>query len=119
MPPRSRHSPVARSDAAPRPVPGAVLAAQGISAWMGPASLPLWIDDPEWRFFATADSSAATRAGLRTRPLAETLADALAFENQRTGPRPAGLSDDEQRALRASLAASSRAQLRGATGKSG
>ncbi len=97
---------VAHSDVAARPVPAAVLAAQGISAWMGSPSLPLWIDDPEWRFFATADSSAAIRAGLRTRPLEDTLADALAFENLRTGPRPAGLSDDEERALRAALAAS-------------
>ena len=39
------------------PVAREVLAELGIGAWMGPASLPLWIDDGEWRGFATMDTS--------------------------------------------------------------
>ena len=67
---------------------------------MGPASLPLWIDDVEWRGFATMDTSRARAAGLVTRPLEETLRDTLAFEETRTVPRRAGLSDDDERACR-------------------
>ena len=64
---------------------------------MGPASLPLWIDDVEWRGFATMDTSRARAAGLVTRPLEETLRDTLAFEETRTVPRRAGLTDDDER----------------------
>jgi hypothetical protein len=48
----------------------------------------------------------ARAAGLRTRPLQETLADALAWEQSRTAlePRPAGLSDEEERLLLAAIA---------------
>ncbi len=74
-----------------------VLAELGIGAWMGPASLPLWIDDAEWRGFATLDTSRARAAGLVTRPLNQTLRDTLAFEETRTEPRPAGLTDDDER----------------------
>lgn len=94
---------VAHSDAVARPVPRGVLYEQGVSAWMGPKSLPLWIDDPTWRYFATMDSSAATRAGLRTRPMKDTLAGALDYENHRVEPRPTGLSDDEERLLRVQI----------------
>ena len=64
---------------------------------MGPASLPLWIDDPDWRGFATMDTTRARAAGLTTRPLDETLRDVLAFEETRDEPRRAGLTDDEER----------------------
>ena len=55
---------VAGSTATPLPVGRDRLAELGIGAWMGPASLPLWIDDEEWRGFATL----ATGAGPRRRP---------------------------------------------------
>lgn len=48
------------------------------------------------------DTRAAQAAGLRTHPLRDTLAAALATEEHREGVRPAGLSDDEK-ALRAVL----------------
>jgi nucleoside-diphosphate-sugar epimerase len=87
-----------------RPVPADVLAEAGVSAWMGPASLPLWIDDPAERFFATMDTSKARAAGLTTRPLDETLAAALAYERVRGDvPRQTGLSDEEEMALRSRL----------------
>lgn len=94
---------VAHSDAVARPVPAEMLTAQEISAWMGPKSLPLWIDDPDWRFFATLDSSAARHAGLRTRPYEKTLAAALEYEKRRLEPRAAGLTDDDERAVREHL----------------
>ena len=88
---------VAGSTAEPLPVDRDRLVELEVGAWMGPASLPLWIDDADWRGFATLDTSRARAAGLVTRPLEETLRDALAFEETRTVPRRAGLSDDDER----------------------
>ena len=96
---------VATSTARPRPVPAATLAELGIGSWMGPASLPLWIDDPAWRGFATMSTGRARAAGLTTRPLMDTLRDTLEYENQRTEPRQAGLTDDEERRVRSALTA--------------
>ena len=91
---------VAASEAVARPVPADVLEAAGVNAWMGTPSLPLWIDDESWRYFATLDTTAARREGLRTRPLEESLRAALRYEEQRTVPRQTGLTDDEERHLR-------------------
>jgi hypothetical protein len=63
----------------------------------------MWISDPEWRWFATLDTTAARRHGLRTRPLEETLRRTLAYEESRTEPRGTGLTDEEEVALRAAL----------------
>jgi hypothetical protein len=46
----------------------------------------------------------ARAAGLVNRPLAETLADGLSWEGQRSNPHGAGLTDEEERALLAELA---------------
>ncbi|MFO6452896.1 MULTISPECIES: NAD-dependent epimerase/dehydratase family protein [unclassified Aeromicrobium] len=94
---------VAGSSARPRPVPVERLRELGIGHWMGPASLPLWIDDPEWRSFATLDTRRARAEGLVTRPLEDTLADTLAWEETRTEPRRCGLTDDEERRVLAAL----------------
>ncbi len=94
---------VARSTAMVRPVPLDVLRANAVADWMGPKSMPLWIDDPEWRYFATLDTRRARAAGLVTRPLDETLADTLAYEEARDVPRGAGLTDDDERELRLGL----------------
>lgn len=91
---------VAASTATPRPVPAETLAGAGITHWMGPRSLPLWIDDPAWRWFSTLDTAAARRHGLSLRPLRDTLAAALAYEETRTDPRQAGLTDEGERFLR-------------------
>lgn len=99
---------VANSRAYRHPLGAEHLRGLGIQGWMGPASLPLWIDDPDWRGFATLDTSRARAAGLTTRPLADTLRDALADEETRTAnnPRRAGLSDeDERRVLEATTMA--------------
>lgn len=94
---------VSGSNARPRPVAAEHLRELGVQGWMGPASLPLWIDDPEWRGFATMDTTRARAAGLMTRPLDETLRDTLAYEQTRDEPRRAGLTDDDERRVRAAL----------------
>ena len=94
---------VAGSAVQPRAVSGMALAELGIGSWMGPASLPLWVNDPDWRGTATLNPPGARAAGLVARPLDDTLRDALAYENQRTGPRSAGLTDEEERQVRTAL----------------
>ncbi|WP_151526873.1 NAD-dependent epimerase/dehydratase family protein [Serinicoccus kebangsaanensis] len=86
-----------------RPVAPQTLAELGVAPWMGPRSLPLWIDDPDLREFAALNISRAVGSGLRLRPLATTLADTLAWEETRHTPRRAGLTDDEEREIRAAL----------------
>ena len=70
---------------------------------MGPKSLPLWIDDPSWRGFATMDTTRARAAELTTRSLDETLFDTLNYENERDTPRQAGLTDDDERDIRRAI----------------
>ncbi len=94
---------VARSDATVRPVSVERLRELGVQGWMGPMSLPLWIDDLDWRGFATMNSERARREGLLTRPLDETLADTLTYEDAREDTRQAGLTDDEERRVRDAL----------------
>ncbi|MBB1482324.1 NAD-dependent epimerase/dehydratase family protein [Tessaracoccus sp. MC1865] len=98
---------ISGSPAVPRMVDDATLVEAGIAPWAGPRSLPLWVDDPAWRYAATLDSEKARGQGLRTRPLRETLAAALAYEDIRTEPRRAGLTDEEELALRAFVEATS------------
>lgn len=74
---------------------------QDVRQWMGPRSLPLWVADPDWLGFGSRDSSKARHAGLRTRPLEQTLSDTLAWELTRghDDVRKAGLTHAEERAL--------------------
>jgi nucleoside-diphosphate-sugar epimerase len=82
-------------------VPPSWLTEQQVQAWMGERSLPLWLDDPSEFGLSALDSGAAYAAGLAARPLAETLADTLEWELGRPAnqPRPAGLTDAEEREL--------------------
>lgn len=77
------------------------LTAHGVEPWMGERSLPLWLNDPEWLGFNARDTQAAQSAGLVTRPLAETLADTLAWELTLDPGRVrlAGLTARDERAL--------------------
>jgi 2'-hydroxyisoflavone reductase len=83
------------------------LAEHDVQPWSGRRSLPLWLPLPDYAGFNARDSSAARAAGLVTRPLSETLADTLRWERRRitVGPRPAGLTDADEVALLAELAA--------------
>lgn len=95
---------VAGGMAQPRAVSAARLAELGVAPWAGPCSLPLWIPDANLRGFATLDTRCARAAGLRTRPLVDTLRDVLAWEEDgRTDPKGAGLSDEDERRVRAAL----------------
>lgn len=77
------------------------LTEHGVQMWMGPSSLPLWIDDPDWYGMNARSTNRACAAGLTTRPLVDTLGDTLAWEKTRADPGPhgAGLTDDEEHQL--------------------
>jgi nucleoside-diphosphate-sugar epimerase len=77
------------------------LAEQRVQPWLGDRSLPLWLDDPDWYGFNARDSAAARRAGLVARPLADTLADTLTWEQAQDPDRvrQAGLTPADERAL--------------------
>ncbi|PJJ71540.1 nucleoside-diphosphate-sugar epimerase [Diaminobutyricimonas aerilata] len=81
------------------------LAEHGVEAWMGPRSLPIWLPEPEYSGHSARDVTRSRSAGLRPRPLVETLADTLAWESSDAGawPRRAGLTDDEERELLAAV----------------
>jgi 2'-hydroxyisoflavone reductase len=83
----------------------AQLADAGVRHWAGLRSLPLWLPHEAAGFMARSD--AGIRAlGIRRRPLAETLRDALADERERglDRPRGSGLSRDEELAVLDALA---------------
>lgn len=77
------------------------LVAHGVSPWSGERSLPLWLPWPEHAGFGARAGAAARAAGLVPRPLAQTLADTLAWELTRDPDRRrrAGLADSDERAL--------------------
>jgi 2'-hydroxyisoflavone reductase len=82
------------------PVGAADLEAAGITYWMGPRSLPLWLP-PDSLVFVSRDPGPAAEAGLTCRSIAETARAALAHE-QALGvdrERRAGLSAAEEQEL--------------------
>ena len=70
------------------------LTTQGVEPWMGPESLPLWLPLPDYAGFMSRRNDAAKSAGLRLRPVTQTVADALRWERERglDRPRKAGLT---------------------------
>lgn len=91
---------ITASAAVAYPVSDDVLDAHGVASWMGPKSLPLWVNDPSFRYVSTLDTTAAREHGLTMRSLRDTLAAALEYEEHRQEPRLAGLSDEEEELLR-------------------
>lgn len=63
-------------------VDDAHLVAAGVEEFMGRRSLPLWLHDTGWSAFLDRDSTTARGMGLRQRPLADTMADALDTERR-------------------------------------
>lgn len=86
----------------PAPADEQWLTEQGVRAWAGPRSLPLWPGpDREQRSAVSWQGRRARDAGLRIRELEQTLADTLAWEQAQgiDRPRQAGLSREEEREL--------------------
>ncbi|MCQ1953822.1 NAD-dependent epimerase/dehydratase family protein [Arthrobacter sp. zg-Y238] len=88
------------------PAPPQWLREQGVNEWSGPRSLPLWLEDPDWHGMNARSNARAHSAGLRLRPLLQTLKDTLAWE-EAAGvgrPRGAGLTLAEEHDLLVRLA---------------
>jgi len=75
-------------------VPQEFLLEHGVAEWTGPRSLPLWLPLPQYAGFLTRDTTSALKAGLRTRPVAETVRDTLAAFGDMT--HITGLTIDEE-----------------------
>jgi 2'-hydroxyisoflavone reductase len=78
---------VTHSDAEPIWIDDATLLAQGVAPW---TELPLWLpqQDGESGGMMRASNQRALANGLSLRPLDETIADTLAWDNSRTRPLP-------------------------------
>ena len=74
-------------------VPDEFLISQGVGEWM---ELPLWIADPAFSGMQLTDVSRAIAAGLRTRPVADTLRDTLALAEPAEG---VGLTPEREAGL--------------------
>jgi 2'-hydroxyisoflavone reductase len=71
---------------------------QGVGEWM---ELPLWLYDEKYRGMLSVDPSPAFAAGLRTRPLEETVRDTLDWALGGEAPiePPAGLDREKEQAV--------------------
>src|SRR5581483_1135874 len=67
----------------------------GVQPW---TELPLWLPGTEYRGMARADIGRALAAGLRFRPLEETVVDTLAWDRTVPGDRPT-LAPERERAI--------------------
>jgi 2'-hydroxyisoflavone reductase len=78
-------------------VSDAFLVEQGVGQWM---ELPLWLADPEWAGMQQVDVSRALAAGLRFRPVAETVRDTAEWAATRGPHEPeAGLAPAREQEL--------------------
>jgi nucleoside-diphosphate-sugar epimerase len=77
--------------------PDAWLQQQGLRPWAGPRSVPLWVPGEAYAGFGRWRGERARALGLTVRPMRETIADTLRWEQSRPAPaaRKAGLSDDD------------------------
>lgn len=67
------------------------LAEQGVEPWDGPRSLPVWLPQPEYAWLMSVDVEPSYDAGLRTRSLAETARDTLAWLRDESDAPVSGL----------------------------
>jgi hypothetical protein len=79
-------------------VPNQWLIENGVAAWMGERSLPLWLGgDPTYAGLGARSGARARAHGMVTRPLRMTLRDGL--QSLTLPPSGSGLTDDEERTL--------------------
>jgi 2'-hydroxyisoflavone reductase len=74
------------------------LHAEGVEEWM---ELPLWLYDAKYRGMLSVDGAPALAAGLRLRPLEETVRDTVAWTRRGDAPTefPAGLDREKEQAV--------------------
>jgi nucleoside-diphosphate-sugar epimerase len=91
---------LAGGDAELVPVAPEKLTEAGINHYGGPRSLPLWLPPSHWGM-KSHDPQPSLDAGMRVRPLADTVAGALATERELglDRPRRSGLSLEEEAAI--------------------
>jgi len=75
------------------------LAEQGVEAWMGPDSVPLWLPRPEYDGLPAHDAGPPLDHGLLVRPVEETAADTLRWLRSTPGAHVTGISRDRERGL--------------------
>ncbi|GAA1727125.1 NAD-dependent epimerase/dehydratase family protein [Microbacterium paludicola] len=69
----------------------------GVTPWMGPRSLPLWVPRPDYDGMMTHLAAPAREAGLLTRPIADSARDTLAWLEVTPDAARTGLTPDEER----------------------
>lgn len=74
--------------ASPRWVASSDLETADVRPWTGPRSISLWVPWPGWEGFLARDAAPAIAAGLRLRPLAETVAAIVDAHDEGEGLTP-------------------------------
>lgn len=68
----------------------------GVDPWMGPESIPLWLPRPAYDGMLAHDATPPRRAGLCTRPVAETARDTLAWLRATPDAAVTGISRERE-----------------------
>jgi hypothetical protein len=77
-------------------VPQEFLVEQQVEPWMGERAVPLWLPLPEYAGLLAHDVTASYDAGMRTRPVAETARDTLAWLRAHPDAVMTGLSREAE-----------------------
>jgi len=80
-------------------VPGSWLLEQAVTEWMGPESIPLWIDDEEFAGMMARDVTASLAAGLAVTPVAETVRLTLDWADATPDAAVTGVTKSKEREL--------------------
>lgn len=72
------------------------LAAQEVEPWAGDRALPVWLPLPEYAGLMAHDVTASHAAGLRTRPVADTARDTLAWLRAHPDATVTGISREDE-----------------------
>jgi nucleoside-diphosphate-sugar epimerase len=75
------------------------LDAEGVRAWAGARSLPVWVPVPDFAGFMAWDVTPSFQAGLTCRPLSDTARDMWAWLRSREPAAEPGISRDDEAAL--------------------